>query len=56
MVEIGRWKGMLHVIFVKCFLCLSLMMILELLVRQWNHRMEKIGKSPWLRNDNLRQE
>jgi hypothetical protein len=30
------------------FLCLLLMMILELLGRQWIQRMENYGKMPWL--------
>jgi hypothetical protein len=42
-------KGILHLIFVQIFLCLLLMMILELSRRQWIQRMEISGKRPWMK-------
>jgi hypothetical protein len=35
--------------FIQIFLCLLLMMILELLGRKWIQRMENSGKRPWLK-------
>jgi hypothetical protein len=45
----GYQKGILHLIFIQILLCLLLMMILELLGRQWIQRMENYGKRPWLK-------
>jgi hypothetical protein len=45
----GNRKGILHPISIQILLCLLLMMILELLGRQWIQRMENSRKRPWLK-------
>jgi hypothetical protein len=44
----GYRKGILHLISIQIFLCLLLMMILELLGRQWIYSMENSRKKTWL--------
>jgi hypothetical protein len=45
----GNQKGILHLISIQKNIFLLLMIILELLGRQWIQRMEKYGKRPWMK-------